>query len=328
MSTALVTGCGTPVFGPSPSCAPPPVYFSAQQTGTCPSDASGGPFTVPAGKFQSLISQSDADLQAILYLDSLLATCVPMPPVVTSATVNIGTGLPFIYQILATYSPVSYSATNLPIGLSLNTSTGLITGTITSTAISLYNVTISATNPTGIGNGTLMINVLPYLGLTFTTPGGGNQSPTLMIALDGGSPFAPVIGTQYNALNEMVLSASINATYASTPYDAPISWEVFGPVGSEVTVKASSSNDLSGTWSGGTQISQLESVPDSSGSFLSQYVANGSEFTSPVAIAKNGSSDIVIADGETRTGYILTLVGNGGVTYVANSTLTLNLVGS
>src|SRR5205085_5965852 len=55
-------------------------------------------------------------------------------------------GSPFSYQITANNNPVSYNATDLPQGLTVNTTTGLISGTPTATGV--FPVTISATNNT------------------------------------------------------------------------------------------------------------------------------------------------------------------------------------
>ena len=66
-------------------------------------------------------------------------------PVITSATSASGTvGSAFSYQIVATNSPTSYSATGLPAGLSVNTATGLISGTPTAAGIS--TAALGATN--------------------------------------------------------------------------------------------------------------------------------------------------------------------------------------
>jgi hypothetical protein len=80
----------------------------------------------------------------------------PAAPVITSpttATAKVGTA--FTYTIVASNSPTSYSATSLPAGLSVNTSTGLISGT--PTAIGTNSVTIGATNAGGSGTATLVI---------------------------------------------------------------------------------------------------------------------------------------------------------------------------
>ena len=82
----------------------------------------------------------------------------PAPPAITSGTTASGaTGSPFSYQITATNNPTSYGAAGLPSGLSVNTSSGLISGTPTTTGT--YTVTLSATNAGGTGNATLTLTI-------------------------------------------------------------------------------------------------------------------------------------------------------------------------
>ena len=82
----------------------------------------------------------------------------PNAPVVTSATTAAGTvGAAFNYQITASNTPTSYIAIGLPAGLTYNKTTGLITGTPTTAAIS--NVTFTATNAGGSGEGHFVLTV-------------------------------------------------------------------------------------------------------------------------------------------------------------------------
>jgi hypothetical protein len=68
-------------------------------------------------------------------------------PVITSPLTASGTvGAPFIYQITASNAPTSLNATGLPAGLTVNTTTGLITGTPTVAAIGSASVTLTASN--------------------------------------------------------------------------------------------------------------------------------------------------------------------------------------
>ncbi|MCY3020096.1 MAG: PKD domain-containing protein [Planctomycetota bacterium] len=84
----------------------------------------------------------------------------PPPPVISSATTASGTaGVAFIYQIAASNNPTGYGATSLPDGLSVNTTTGAITGTPTTPGTA--DVTIAATNPGGTGSCTLTITIAP-----------------------------------------------------------------------------------------------------------------------------------------------------------------------
>ena len=79
-------------------------------------------------------------------------------PVISSALTATAThGTAFSYQITATNSPVGYSATGLPAGLSINTTTGLISGTPTTAATS--NVVIMSSNTSGTGEAVLVLTV-------------------------------------------------------------------------------------------------------------------------------------------------------------------------
>lgn len=113
---------------------------------------------------------------------NLVITVYPFtnPPVVNSPTSAPATvGVAFSYQITATNSPTSYTATNLPAGLTLNSSSGVISGTIDTGGI--YNVTIGAKNVAGTGTAALSISCLTNFGLnqpatssSFTT---GSEAP-------------------------------------------------------------------------------------------------------------------------------------------------------
>ena len=94
-------------------------------------------------------------------------------PVITSGTTASGTvGSAFSYQITATNTPTSYGATGLPAGLSVNTSSGVISGTPTAAATS--TVTLSATNAYGTGNATLTITVIAAVpSITSSSTAGG-----------------------------------------------------------------------------------------------------------------------------------------------------------
>jgi hypothetical protein len=94
---------------------------------------------------------------------SLALTIKPLPPVISSAaTASAKVGVPFTYQIAASNSPTSYSATGLPGGLTLNKKTGLITGTPTAIDGS-YNVNLVASNAGGAGSKALALTVAPTL---------------------------------------------------------------------------------------------------------------------------------------------------------------------
>jgi hypothetical protein len=80
-------------------------------------------------------------------------------PVITSASTATGTiNTAFAYQITATNSPTGYSVTGaLPAGVSVNATSGLISGT--PTVSGTFNVMIGATNSAGTGSRSLAISI-------------------------------------------------------------------------------------------------------------------------------------------------------------------------
>jgi hypothetical protein len=83
---------------------------------------------------------------------------VSTAPVITSPLTAGGTSTKaFSYTITATNSPTSYSAVGLPAGLTLNTTSGLISGSPQHAATT--NVTIGATNASGTGTAVLVISI-------------------------------------------------------------------------------------------------------------------------------------------------------------------------
>jgi hypothetical protein len=82
----------------------------------------------------------------------------PARPAITSASTASGkVGTPFNYTITASNAPTSFNATGLPSGLTVNRTTGVISGTPTSAGTS--SVTLSATNAAGTGTATLTLTI-------------------------------------------------------------------------------------------------------------------------------------------------------------------------
>ena len=107
-----------------------------------------------------------------------------LPPVITSSLTASSTyGTASSYTIEADFSPSSFDASILPPGMSINTTTGVLTvGAATNAGT--YNITITATNGSGTDTETLVYTVNRAT-LTIT---GGNQNVTY------GTPVATVTG--------------------------------------------------------------------------------------------------------------------------------------
>ena len=120
------------------------------------------------------------------------------PPVITSSltgttTVNQG----YAYQLTASGTgPITYNATNLPAGLSFNSSTNQIIGT--PTAAGTYNILLSATNNGGTDTETLVLTVgaPPEITSALTASGTVDQQFTIYTLTATGNPTIT-----YNAVN-------------------------------------------------------------------------------------------------------------------------------
>jgi hypothetical protein len=77
------------------------------------------------------------------------------PQITSDLAINVMAGTAVSYQTTATNTPTSYAAVGLPAGLSINTSTGLISGSISNAGN--WSATLSATNANGTGSAILTI---------------------------------------------------------------------------------------------------------------------------------------------------------------------------
>jgi hypothetical protein len=160
---------------------------------------------------------------------TLTIASAPALPVITSATTASGrVGSAFSYQITATNTPTGYAATGLPTGLSVNTGSGVISGTPISAGTS--TVTLSATNSAGTGNATLTLTVSSTGGLLLITPSSTNfgnvalnSQSTQPVVLNNTSASSITISQANVAGNEfsisglslpLTLAANQNSTFS------------------------------------------------------------------------------------------------------------------
>ena len=152
---------------------------------------------------------------------TLTLTIVPLAPVITSSSSATGTtGAAFSYTITASNSPTSFNATGLPSGLTINTGTGVISGTPSATGVS--SVSISATNAGGTGTATLALTVNPPApvitsslsasgtqGVAFTYTITASNNPTSFSA--SGLPAGLSVNTSTGAITGTPTSAAASS---------------------------------------------------------------------------------------------------------------------
>ena len=158
---------------------------------------------------------------------STFASAAPAP-VINSAltrTASVGTAISS-YTITATNSPTSYNATSLPAGLSVNTSTGVISGTPTTAGT--VNTSISATNAGGTASATLVFTINAASGGTNNGTGlraqyYNNMGLTGSLALTrtdatvnfswGGSPGAGINSDGFSVRWDGQIEAPVSGSY-------------------------------------------------------------------------------------------------------------------
>jgi hypothetical protein len=120
----------------------------------------------------------------ILFLFFISNNSFAAVPIITNspASLTIPENSVISYGIIAINTPTSYGATGLPSGLSVNTSSGIITGS--STVYGNFTVTFSATNSSGTGTQTFSLTVLPgYPSFTSSGPASGSEGSAFTYTL-------------------------------------------------------------------------------------------------------------------------------------------------
>jgi hypothetical protein len=156
-------------------------------------------------------------LPLVLVLAGTISALASNNPVITSPLTATGTiGVAFTYQITADQAITTWGAAPLPAGLTVNTTTGLISGTPTTPGGT--TVTISATNNHGTGSAPLFITIVApsFVGLRlpdFSMSPGTPNPPRLMLQMGANGTSTPA--NRFNATLE------VNAGDAVTPLWVP-----------------------------------------------------------------------------------------------------------
>jgi uncharacterized repeat protein (TIGR03803 family) len=210
-----------------------------------------------SGTYHVTLAATNKAGQGTGYLNIISIPSTATPVAITSSTTATGVlNTPFSYTITGSNSPTSFAAIGLPSGLTLNASTGVITGS--PAAAGTYAVTIIAENPLSTGTATLGLTVLleapPVLtsattvtgtaGIPFAYQITASNSPTAFgetgtlppglsftasTGLISGTPTA--IGTWAPAISAANLGGTATATLSVEILSTFTSWAsgVFGP---------------------------------------------------------------------------------------------------
>lgn len=276
-----------------------------------------------AGVFPIVLSATNGDGSTSMTLT--LTITDPLVPIINSAkTVAVAFGSPISYAITATNNPTSFSATDLPDGLTLDPATGFISGT--PSAAGTYSVTLGATNAHGTGSTVLLLLIgTEPTSITGIVPAQAGPDATITLQGTGFLGASSVIFTdKRTGANTAASFAVTSATTleVTVPRINPLGWgaviTVVTPSGAAVTVPATariiSSGSNSGSGSGFYVVENGASLSGGGGG-NAVYVKSGG-----VAASGGGGSNTYYLE----SGALLDLSGGGGgmtVFYVDGATI-------
>jgi len=274
-----------------------------------------------------------------------LGSTVPPPPApaITSADGASGAvGNAFAYQIAATNMPTSFGATGLPAGLTVNTSTGLISGTPTAGGTS--TVKLSATNSGGTGNANLTLIVasetavlsinsssLAFGDVTLDTP--ATQSVTLTSSGTAAVTVnsATVSGTGFS-ISGVTFPLTLNPNQTATlnvQFDPTAAGAVTGQliITSNSSTNGTASISLSGTGQATSyEVNLTWNAPTGSTDPVAGYniyrATNGSSsyvLLNPKEDTLTSYSDTTVASSTSYTYYVESVDASGNASAPSNS---------
>ena len=198
---------------------------------------------------------------------SLKLALLPAPPVITNKELSrkVLLGGTFVYQITADGNPTAFTASPLPSSLTLNPSAGVITGTLTSTAI--LKINLGAVNEGGTGTALLTVEV-------------GSPTPIITSPVAAtaqiGKPFSYIITADGGATTfsgSVLASGTSSASGSWLTFTAPNQLSGTPTSTNPVTVSLNASSVSGGTGTAVLSIKVLPAAPVISGTLNLATVA-------------------------------------------------------
>jgi hypothetical protein len=236
--TSAATGSGTvgQAFSYTLTASNTPTSFNvgplpAGLTANLQSGSLSGTPTLPGTYAVAVSANSAAGTGNPSTLTLTIAAAAAAPVISSAASVSGTPGTPFTYAIVASNTPTSYGATGLPLGLSLDATTGIISGT--PQVSGLYQPVLTARNASGQGpafNLALSLGNLP--GITSASTATGTVGTAFSYTLTASnSPVSYNVGPLPAGLRADTTTGALSGT----------------PTTAGVTTVTVSANNASGT---------------------------------------------------------------------------------
>ena len=228
----------------------------------------------------------------------------PPPPVITSPAIASGTfGVPFAYQITATNSPISFAAAPLGGSFTINTATGLISGT--PMVAGTFNSTVSATNAGGTGMQSVEVTISKAnQTITFGGQAGQTFSPGGTFALNPVATVNSPLIVAYSSLTGPVCTISGTTVTMLSAGTCMIAADQAGSANYEAALQVTRSINISasvpgaptiGTATPGDTVAAIGFTPpaNNGGSIITGYTAS----CSPGPITGNSAASPALVSG-------------------------------